>query len=65
MQAYNIYKTIVFTITTILLFVFWSFISQISIANKFMGIIFAGIVSLGTYQLLQKQWSFYCSKYRL
>lgn len=54
MQAYNKYKTIVFTITTILLFVFWSYISQISITNKFMGIIFAGIVSLGTYQFIAK-----------
>lgn len=54
MQAYNIYKTIVFTITTILLYVFWEVISQINMTNEFMVIIFAGIVSLGTYQFVAK-----------
>ncbi len=62
MTPLNTYKTLVFTITTMILFFVWSFSLQLFNDSILFGILIDGFISVGTYRLTSKLIEFLCSK---
>lgn len=52
MKPYNKYRSIVFSLTTVVTFYFWYEINQIIANNIGLGIILGGLVSLGSYRII-------------
>ena len=53
-MEYEKLRTIVFTITTAMLFFIWSLLSDFIKTNLFWGVSLSGIISLGTYRFILK-----------